>query len=213
MEPGDIVFTPPHRWHDHGHEGAGPVIWMDVLDHPLAVPLDISYVIPGTLRDQYSNLPDRSETFYRMAGLIPYRRPGAVGPDYPMSRFRWARAKQALDAVAEVTALDDPIHLRYVNPETGEDALKSLSFSARLLRPGETHSPDKWSANWVLQVVDGTGEITINGETFRWETHDTIAIPTYAEVTIHNNSSSPAYLIQVDDTPTQSKLGFYEEVD
>ena len=24
MEPGDIVFTPPHRWHDHGHEGVGP---------------------------------------------------------------------------------------------------------------------------------------------------------------------------------------------
>ncbi len=213
MEPGDIVFTPPHRWHDHGHEGVGPVIWMDVLDHPLAVPLDISYVIPGTLRDHYSNLPDTSETHYRMAGLIPYRRPAEIRPDYPMSRYRWAHAREALDAVADITAKDDPVHLRYVNPETGENTLKTLGFSARLLRPGETQSPDKSSANWVLQMVDGCCEITINGEMFSCETHDTIAIPTYAGVTIHNNSSSPAYMIQVDDTPTQSKLGFYEEVD
>jgi gentisate 1,2-dioxygenase len=50
-EVGDVILTPPHYWHDHGHEGKEPVIWMDVLDHPLAVPLDISYSIPGKLAD------------------------------------------------------------------------------------------------------------------------------------------------------------------
>ena len=35
MEPGDLIVTPPMRWHDHGHEGTEPVIWLDGLDIPL----------------------------------------------------------------------------------------------------------------------------------------------------------------------------------
>src|SRR5262249_61143955 len=35
MEPGDLIITPPMRWHDHGHEGREPVIWLDGLDIPL----------------------------------------------------------------------------------------------------------------------------------------------------------------------------------
>ncbi len=35
MEPGDFIITPPMRWHDHGHEGREPVIWLDGLDIPL----------------------------------------------------------------------------------------------------------------------------------------------------------------------------------
>jgi len=35
MEEGDVVITPPWQWHDHGHEGSGPMIWLDGLDLPL----------------------------------------------------------------------------------------------------------------------------------------------------------------------------------
>jgi gentisate 1,2-dioxygenase len=40
MDEGDLILTPPHFWHDHGHDGRDPMIWMDVLDHTLAVPLE-----------------------------------------------------------------------------------------------------------------------------------------------------------------------------
>src|SRR5437667_499110 len=40
MEPGDLIITPPMRWHDHGHEGTEPVIWLDGLDIPLVRSLD-----------------------------------------------------------------------------------------------------------------------------------------------------------------------------
>ncbi len=45
-----------------------------------------------------------------------------------------------------------------------------------------------------------------------WNGHDTIACPTFAQV-IHRNTSmrKVACLLQVDDGPLQSKLGFYEE--
>src|SRR5512133_22062 len=32
MHPGDFIITPSWTWHDHGHEGDGPVVWLDGLD-------------------------------------------------------------------------------------------------------------------------------------------------------------------------------------
>ncbi len=29
MQPGDFIITPSWTWHDHGHEGSGPVVWQD----------------------------------------------------------------------------------------------------------------------------------------------------------------------------------------
>jgi gentisate 1,2-dioxygenase len=103
MEVGDVILTPPHHWHDHGHEGKEPVIWMDVLDHPLAVPLDIYYSITGKRADSYSNEQDSGDTLYRGAGLVPYREPDERLPAYPLRRFRWSRVRETLDAVADVT--------------------------------------------------------------------------------------------------------------
>ena len=34
MHPGDFVLTPGWTWHDHGHLGSAPVIWLDALDNP-----------------------------------------------------------------------------------------------------------------------------------------------------------------------------------
>lgn len=35
MEQHDVVLTPQWQWHDHGHDGDGPMIWLDGLDLPL----------------------------------------------------------------------------------------------------------------------------------------------------------------------------------
>jgi gentisate 1,2-dioxygenase len=55
--------------------------------------------------------------------------------------------------------------------------------------------------------------VLVNGTTYTCDTGDTLAIPTYAEIALNNASrKSNCYLIQVDDVPTQSKLGFYEKL-
>ena len=35
MRPGDFVVTPSWRWHHHGNETPGPMVWLDGLDIPL----------------------------------------------------------------------------------------------------------------------------------------------------------------------------------
>ena len=34
MNPGDLILTPSWSWHDHGHEGSDPMVWLDGLDIP-----------------------------------------------------------------------------------------------------------------------------------------------------------------------------------
>src|SRR5260221_5810307 len=34
MEEGDLILTPSWTWHEHIHEGAEPIVWLDALDVP-----------------------------------------------------------------------------------------------------------------------------------------------------------------------------------
>jgi gentisate 1,2-dioxygenase len=43
MARGDVVLTPSWTWHDHGHEGNGPMIWLDGLDVPLLQAIPVNF--------------------------------------------------------------------------------------------------------------------------------------------------------------------------
>ena len=72
MCEGDLVLTPGGEWHDHGHEGQDPVVWLDALALPLFVYLEGSYAREGDLQAR-RNRPDASEVEYLSAGLAPSR--------------------------------------------------------------------------------------------------------------------------------------------
>jgi gentisate 1,2-dioxygenase len=210
MERGDLILTPSLLWHEHRHEGASPVIWLDALDLPTVFAQEASYALEGppqTVRNE----PDRSQTHYRRSGLVPYRVLNGPRADYPLLRYPWRDVRQALEAMAAVTDAGEMVHLAYVNPETGAECLPVLGFSAILLRPGETAKPPRRSASAVLHVIEGEVDAEIDGVTLRGDTSDTMAVPTHASVSIVNRSAKkPAFLFQVDDAPMQRKLGFYE---
>ena len=42
MGKGDLILTPPGLWHEHGHDGSGPVIWLDALDLPLVYGIELT---------------------------------------------------------------------------------------------------------------------------------------------------------------------------
>jgi gentisate 1,2-dioxygenase len=213
MEKGDLILTPSGLWHEHGHEGSGPVVWLDALDLPMVYALEASYCIDGapqTIRNQ----PDASQNRYRRAGLVPYASLRAQRPKYPLCRFPWKDTRAALHDLASVTDKGEAVQLAYVNPETGGECLPILGFSAIMLRPGETVRPVRRSASAVLHVVEGEGQALVDGVELNWGGQDTMAVPTHARVEIMNRSTSkPAFLFQVDDAPMQKKLGFFEEFD
>ena len=155
--------------------------------------------------------PDASQNRYLRAGLLPYASLGqALRPQYPQIRFPWQDVRQALGALASVTARDEAVQLAYVNPETGRPCLPTLGFSAQQLRAGQDFSPRRRSASSVIHVIEGRGESEIDGVTLKWTQGDTLAVPTHAQVT-HRATGRDAYLFHVDDAPMQRALGFYED--
>lgn len=213
MEPGDLILTPSGLWHEHGHHGTGPVIWLDALDLPLVYGLEASYCAEGEPQ-VLRNEADSSQTRYRRAGLMPYKSLKTPRGDYPLLRFPWKEVRAALEDLSGAVNPGDVVQLAYVNPETGRECMPILGFSAIMLRPGETIAPAKRTASCVYHVIEGDGEAEIDGVALRFTQNDTIAAPTHARITIVNSSSkTPAFLFQIDDAPMQRKLGFYEEFD
>lgn len=210
MNKGDLILTPAGLWHEHGHEGDGPVIWMDALDLPMVYAMEASYAIDGpsqTVRDE----PDASQTRYRRAGLVPFSSLNLrTRQAYPQIRYPWAEVREAIVALETVVDRGQAVQLAYVNPETGQPCLPTLGFSAQMLRAGEEFKPQRRSASSVFHVIEGRGESEIDGVSLKWSEGDTVAVPTHAEIT-HRAESGAAFLFHVDDAPTQRSLGFYQE--
>ncbi len=51
MQRGDLILTPTGLWHEHGHDGEQPVVWLDVLDLPLVYYMEASYHVNGDAPD------------------------------------------------------------------------------------------------------------------------------------------------------------------
>jgi len=211
MEKGDLILTPPGLWHEHGHEGTDPVIWLDALDLPLIYNIEASYCLEGDSQ-QVSNKPDGSQTRFRRSGLLAYETMDRATADFPLARYPWKEVRTSLESYALDRDMGEAVQLAYVNPETGRECLPTLGFSALMLRPDEELNITRRSASSVFHVIEGAGCATIDGETLSFTESDTLAIPTHADVTVKNTSSdTPAFIFVVDDAPLQRKLGIYEE--
>ena len=68
MSRGDLILTPTGLWHEHGHDGATPVVWLDVLDLPLVYYMEASYHIDG---ERQAVKPGRGDRAYARGGVVP----------------------------------------------------------------------------------------------------------------------------------------------
>jgi gentisate 1,2-dioxygenase len=131
---------------------------------------------------------------------------------YPLLRFPWRDVRTALLELAAGSGPDRAVHLAYVNPLTGDECLPTLGCSALMLRPGEERRLPRRSASAALHVIEGSGDIEVDGTSFSWSERDVVAIPTHARVSIANRmAKSPAFVFVVDDAPLQRKMRIYQE--
>lgn len=207
MQEGDLVLTPGGEWHDHGHEGTEPVIWLDALDLPLFVYLEGSYAEEAPLQSP-RNRPDASQVEYISSGLVPSRGRGEKRRNYPMMRFPWHRTEAALRELAQYDH-DALAEVDFINPETGEDVLPTMGFTAMMLGKGQKNEPLRRSSSAVFHVVRGRGSTLVDGEKIEWGAKDTFSVPVFAKLTHHADEET--FLVRVHDKPLQQKLGYYEE--
>jgi len=211
MEPGDLIITPPMRWHDHGHEGTEPVIWLDALDLPLVRSLDAAWASKMRPAATPTTAIDSSQDEFTAAGLVP-RASRYEDTGYPQVRWPWRTVRAALQAMATEASASRPVVLRYVNPRTGSFPLRTMGCEAQWLRPGESTSAERRTGSGIFHVIEGRGESRIGDETLRWEQGDCIAAPPWHWIQHRNLSASePTCLFQVSDEPALRALGLWLE--
>ncbi|MDI9332011.1 MAG: cupin domain-containing protein [Alphaproteobacteria bacterium] len=208
MSRGDLILTPTGLWHEHGHDGSDPVVWLDVLDLPLMFYAEVSYHVNGTRQDV---VPGQGDRRHAHGGVLPTPAFVRGHKDYPMLRYPWAEVKAALlDLAADEPTLEH-VQITYVNPQTGADVENVLGFYALMLRPGQTLRLPARSPAQVFHVVEGAVRVQCAGAGFDLIEADTSCTPGYESVSLSNaRPDAPSFVFMADESPLHRKLGVYE---
>lgn len=208
MQRGDLILTPTGLWHEHGHDGDAPVVWLDVLDLPLVYYMEASYVVPGA---RQAVRPEHGEHRWRRAGIAPSPVFTRSDKPFPLLRYPWAEVREALLQLAAESSGDEAVQVTYVNPETGADAQAILGFYALLLRPGQTLALPARSPAQVFHLIEGSARVEVAGQRFTLAPADTCCAPGFEPVTLTNlHPDAPSFVFIADESPLHRKLGVYE---
>jgi gentisate 1,2-dioxygenase len=211
MSRGDLILTPTGLWHEHGHDGNAPVVWLDVLDLPLVYYMEASYHVDG---ERQIVKPGRGDRTYARGGVVPTTVFQRNSSSYPMLRYPWVEARTALETLAADQPDLTAVQVTYVNPETGGDVQNILGYYALMLRAGQTLRLPARSPAAVFHLIEGGVEVGIEDQRFVLAEADTCCAPGYTTVSLRNRSAdTPAFLFIADEAPLHRKLGVFESRD
>ncbi|KAK7979896.1 hypothetical protein PG989_012353 [Apiospora arundinis] len=203
MSRGDVILTPSWDWHDHGHDGDGPMIWLDGLDLPLY------QAFPTNFAEMYSES----------------RYPSEPSADDAHLKIPWSKAQAHLDAqpghhaiyhyTLPVTNISSP-----ASPASSFDSTTPLSRTiggqAERIDAGTASPAIRESCSFVYHCFEGSGRTRLTladgkTETVEWERGDTFAVPAWTE-RVHEaaESGEASYLFAVNDLPLLRNLGMYK---
>lgn len=207
MEVGDFLLTPSMHWHEHGHEGDGPMIWLDGLDSPLISRLN-QYFIQETEELQEPAKPMPASYLGGMLGK-KWGEPEELAQ--PLV-YKLADALEALEYLRDGEGdPHDDIIIEYKNPTTGGPVMTTISAHLQLIRPGVDTKAHQHTHSTVYHVVSGNGYSVIDGEKVEWTQGDTIAIPLWYSHSHHNDTGEDAVLFSYTDKPAIAALGLWRE--
>ena len=208
MSRGDLILTPTGLWHEHGHDGDQPVVWLDVLDLPLVHYMEASYHVDGP---RQAVEPGRGDRVYAHGGVVPTPLFERADKAYPMLRYPWVQTRAALEALAADQPELAAVQGSYVNPATGGDTQNILGYYALMLRPGQALRLPVRSPASVFHLIEGSVGVRIEEQSFTLAEADTCCAPGYTTVQLANRSASQAaFLFIADETPLHRKLGVFE---
>ncbi|MGH8238490.1 MAG: gentisate 1,2-dioxygenase [Steroidobacteraceae bacterium] len=212
MHRGDFIITPHWTWHDHGHDGDGPVIWMDGLDVPLVAFLHAGFREEHTSDTHLIARPEGDALARYGSGLLPVGLAGKSSTS-PVFNYPYSRTREALDRLARHTDIDPQlgICLRYVNPTTGDWAIPTIGATMRLIPRGYSTRPYQSTESTVIAAVEGEVSIEVDaGAPLRLMPNDVFALPGWRKWRLIGGSDD-AILFTFSDRPVHEKLGLFRE--
>ncbi|KAK9446773.1 RmlC-like cupin domain-containing protein [Limtongia smithiae] len=180
MHEGDVILTPNWKWHDHGNEGEGPIIWLDGLDLP------IWQKVPVNFTEEYAHARYPAEE--------------AVVSDYV---FKWGDVQAALDMQTGTYAA-----YRYSKHDDGSELSAVVGADAYRIDAG-TSSPSRLETTaFVFHVYKGKGYTLVGSGDKQtklvWNDKDVFCVPAYSRFA--HVATEKTYLFSFCDRPLLQKL-------
>ncbi len=211
MEPGDLILTPSWAWHDHGHEGEVPVVWLDGLDIPMVRFMGPVFAEPHPEKAHAEGNPVGDNRVRYGANMLPFGARLRDEKNSPVFHYPFARSREALLDLARAQDLD-PCHgvkMEFVNPANGGPTMPTLGTYMQLVPQGFTTESYRSTAAWVYSVAEGTGRTTIGEEVFEWGPRDTFVVPAWYPHC--HEADEDAFLFSFSDKPVHDTLGWFRE--
>jgi gentisate 1,2-dioxygenase len=215
MKKGDFIITPAWAWHDHGHEGDGPMVWMDGLDIPMVAlfgPLFFEMYDDDQAPDQ---VPPGDSLARYGANMRPVGQ-AWTKKESPIFNYPYERSRDALEQL-RAGAEWDPccgLKLQYVNPTTGESAMPTISTFLQLLPKGFKGETWRTTEGLVYSCTEGAGRVIVQkGEetiTMDWKEQDIFCVPCW--MPHHLEANEDAVLFSYSDRVAQEKFGIWREI-
>lgn len=210
---GDLLLTPGWHFHEHHNTTDRPMAWIDGLDIPLVRQLDAGFFEFGPDELSTTATPDRSrnERLWAHPGLRPVQAADNER-NSPLMAYRWAHTDAALTAQLELedegyVATVEPGHaaVRFSNPTTGKDALRTIRTEMHRYRAGSTTMPVRTVGSSVWQVFEGSGVVRVGDQRYEVEKGDLYAVPSWAPLSIETAEGLDAF--RFGDDPVYEALG------
>jgi gentisate 1,2-dioxygenase len=214
MEYGDYIITPTWCWHDHGHEGQGPVIWQDILDMPLVHALGPIFH-EGYPQDQFPEGPPAGDSLRRYGNnLVP------VGYENrqlnsPIFAYPYARTRETMEALAKGSEIDPYFGLKmeFIDPTTGGPSMSTISTFMQRLPKGLKTERYQSTEGAIFTCVEGNGRVWIGDgdkqKAFDFQPKDIFVVPCWSSYRIE--AEADTYLFVGSDKTVQQKLGLFRE--
>jgi gentisate 1,2-dioxygenase len=100
--------------------------------------------------------------------------------------------------------------VRFTNPTTGGDVMPTIRAEFHRLRAGAATQAVREVGSSVWQVFDGTGTVTLNGDTKALAKGDLFVVPSWAAWSLTADAGSPTGfdLFRFSDAPIFERLNF-----
>lgn len=210
MQPGDLIVTPAWTFHDHGHSGDGPVVWLDGLDIPMIAFFDAGFAERHDQPSQPVTRPDGNASFRFGQNLLPldYSPPSLATP---LLSYSYSQSRAALNGLLVQSKLH-PWHgvkMQYNNPATGGYPMPTIAAYLQLLPRNFRGEGYRATDGTIYCVVEGRGRSRVGDRVFDWNANDVFVVPSWCRVA--HEAAAESVLFSFSDRPVQRALGIWRE--
>lgn len=210
MRRGDFIITPSWTWHDHGNLGNEPVVWLDGLDIPTVRFLDAGFAEKCDVSSQWVLRPEGDALARYGANMVPVDYAPQPADPTKVFVYPFERTRASLQAIAH--GAPDSHHgykLRYVNPATGASPMPTIGAFAQWLPSGFETRPVQSTDGTVVVCLEGSGEVKVGDETWRFEENDIFVVPSWNALQLRVDRDS--LMFSYSNRPVQQALGLWRE--